>query len=151
MQIALRDYERDSTNSTKLQRVIFMAITSEKNVRSGALVKTYFKIAELWNLTLEEQTAFLGMPPNSGTYTSWKNIPSSAILDKDKLLKLTLIMAIYKDVQEMFPGGTDSQIWLRKPISEAPFNGVSPVEFLMAGKIPNLILVRQYLTEKKDP
>ena len=128
-----------------------MAITSEKNVRSGALVKTYFKIAELWNLTLEEQTAFLGMPANSGTYTSWRNIPSSAILDKDKLVKLTLFMAIYKDVQEMYPGGTDAQIWLRKPISEAQFSGIAPVDLLKQGKIPNLLLVRQYLTEKKDP
>ncbi len=123
-----------------------MAITSEKNVRSGALIKTYLKVAQLWKLTLAEQTAFLGMPENSGLYTSWKNIPSSANLDKDKLVKLTLLLAIYKDLQTLYPENEKVNQWLRTAMSDAPFAGLTPIESLKTGQIANLLLVRQYLT-----
>lgn len=122
-----------------------MAITSEKNVRSGALIKTYLKVAELWKLTLAEQTAFLGMPENSGLFTSWRNIPSSANLDKDKLVKLTLILAVYKDVQTLYPDNEKVNQWLRTAINDAPFSGLTPIESLKTGQVANLLLIRQYL------
>lgn len=123
-----------------------MAITSEKNVRSGLLITTYLKLADLWKLTLAEQTGILGLAENSGTYTSWRNIPSSAILDKDKLTKLTLILAIYKELQVKFPQEEAMRNWLRSAIAEKPFNGSTPLALLTSGEIAKSVLVRQYLT-----
>lgn len=125
-----------------------MAITSEKNVRSGLLITTYLKLAELWKLTLAEQTAILGLPENSGTYTSWRNIPSSAILDKEKLTRLTLVLAIYKELQVKYqPDQIEAmRAWLRTPLTEKPFDGNTPLAMLVSGDLAKSVLVRQYLT-----
>ena len=113
----------------------------------GAAFRTFFRIADLWKLSPEEQMTLLGLTSRS-TYYKWRNEPPRR-LTPDLLERFSYIFGIYKDLQVLLPEPVAADAWIRKPNSAPLFNGRSALERLLSGHVADLYVVRQYLDAER--
>ena len=62
---------------------VALATMLDRKDLSGPALRTFFRIAALWRLSVEEQTTLLGLTARS-TFFKWKKDPN-AVLPKDAL------------------------------------------------------------------
>jgi hypothetical protein len=111
---------------------------------SAAGLRAFFKIAEAWSLSAEEQIILLGSPGRS-TFFKWKQTPQAARLGRDTLERLSLILGIYKALQILLPDPHAADTWIKRANSAPPFGGRPALERMVAGNVSDLVAVRQYL------
>jgi uncharacterized protein (DUF2384 family) len=117
--------------------------------KESVALAAFFKIADQWELTTQEQMKLLGMTSES-TFYSYKQAPENARIDKDKLERLSYVLGIYKDLQTLLPDEESARKWIKKPNSIEPFGGRSVLDYLMKqGRILDLYRVRQYLAGQR--
>ena len=109
----------------------------------AAAFRAFLRIAELWQLGVDEQLVLLGRPARS-TYFKWKK-EGAAQLGADTLERLSYVLGIYKALQILFPVAERADAWIRRPNDAPPFGGRSAVERLLGGQVADLYVVRQYL------
>ena len=85
---------------------------------SGPALRTFFRIAELWGLSADEQMTLLGVTSRS-TFFKWKRA-QDVTLPKDTLERISYILGIYKALQILLPDECAADTWIRKP-NAAPF------------------------------
>ena len=110
---------------------------------SGPALRTFFRIAELWSLSVEEQMTLLGLSARS-TYFKWKKDPN-VVLPKDTLERISYVLGIYKALQILLPDDKAADEWVKRPNAATPFSGKSALDRMMSGQVVDLYLVRQYL------
>ena len=116
--------------------------------RAGeAAFRTFFRIAEAWELTVEEQMKLLGVTSRS-TFYKWRQDPP-ARLSPDLLERLSYIFGIYKDLQVLLPESRAADGWLRRPNAAAVFGGEPAAARMLSGRIADLYVVRQYLDAER--
>jgi len=113
---------------------------------SGPAIRTFFRIAEAWTLTVEEQMALLGLESRS-TYFSWKRA-QDARLDRDQLERVSHVLGIYKALHLLFSSGPQADAWVKKPNTAPLFTGRPALERMRDG-IRGLFAVRQYLDAQR--
>lgn len=113
-------------------------------VSSASALRTFFNIANVWNLSAEEVMILLGLDSRS-TYFKWKTHPETARLNIDKLERLSYIFGIYKALQVLLPASDSADQWIKRPNSALPFQGKSALERMLTGHVADLYIVRQYL------
>lgn len=114
---------------------------------SGPALRTFFRIAELWGLSVDEQMTLLGVTARS-TFFKWKKDQSVA-LPKDTLERVSYILGIYKALQILLPDPRAADTWVRRP-NEAPlFAGQSALARMLSGQVADLFVVRQYLDAQR--
>jgi hypothetical protein len=119
----------------------------EPAVAAGPAFRTFFRIAELWGLSPDEQMTLLGIPSRS-TYYKWRHDPP-ARLSPDLLERLSYLFGIYKDLQVLLPDPAAADSWLRKPNAAPVFGGRSALERMLSGHVADLYVVRQYLDAER--
>ncbi len=111
---------------------------------SAAGLRAFFKIAQAWDLSADEQIVLLGSPGRS-TFFKWKAEPQTARLGRDTLERLSLLLGIYKALQILLPQPAAADGWIKRPNSAPPFGGRRALDRMLAGNISDLVAVRQYL------
>jgi hypothetical protein len=106
-------------------------------------LRTFFRIAAAWDLSVEEQMTLLGLGSRS-TYFKWKKEGTDR-LSADLLERLSYVFGIYKSLHILLPDGALADGWLRTPNSGPLFGGKAPIERLMSGRVADLYVVRSYL------
>lgn len=114
---------------------------------AGPAFRTFFRIAEAWGLSPEEQMTLLGVPARS-TYYKWRHTPP-ARLSPDLLERLSYIFGIYKDLQVLLPDPGAADTWIRRPNDAPPFGGRPALERMLSGRVADLYVVRQYLDAER--
>lgn len=109
--------------------------------------RTFFRIADLWKLSVDEQMKLLGLTSRS-TYYKWKSEPPKR-LTPDLLERLSYLFGIYKDLQVLLPDPGAADAWIRKPNSTPLFNGRSALDRLLSGHVADLYVVRRYLDAER--
>jgi hypothetical protein len=122
------------------------AATDRKGLSSPAL-RTFFRIADLWNLSVEEQMALLGVTARS-TFFKWKKDPN-IVLPKDTLERISYILGIYKALQILLPSEKAADEWVKRPNTAALFGGRSALDRMLSGQVADLFVVRQYLDAQR--
>ena len=69
----------------------------DRKALSGPALRTFFRIAELWGLSADEQMTLLGVTSRS-TFFKWKRA-QDVTLPKDTLERISYILGIYKALQ----------------------------------------------------
>jgi hypothetical protein len=118
------------------------AVSAEQMAAAG--LRAFARIAQAWDLSVDEQLALLGQPPRS-TYFSWRKQPERATLPRDTLERLSNILGIYKNLQILLPDARAADAWVRQPNRAAPFGGGTALARMLAGNVSDLNLVRRYL------
>jgi uncharacterized protein (DUF2384 family) len=106
-------------------------------------LKTYFRIAELWQLTPDQQMTLLGITSPS-TYYKWKKSPPQK-LSPDMLERLSYIFGIFKALQILLPNERQADTWVRRPNTNPLFGGKPPLERMLSGQVADLYVVRRHL------
>ncbi|MGH7444801.1 MAG: MbcA/ParS/Xre antitoxin family protein [Longimicrobiales bacterium] len=110
-------------------------------------LRTFFRIAGLWRLSVEEQITLLGSPGRS-TYYKWKKEGADA-LPRDVLERLSYVLGIYKALQVLLPDERAADAWVRRPNSARPFGGRSALDRMLSGQVADLYEVRRYLDAER--
>ena len=111
---------------------------------SAAGLRAFFRIAQDWDLSVDEQITLLGSPGRS-TLFKWKAEPETARLARDTLERLSLLLGIYKALQILLPQPAAADAWIKRPNSAPPVGGGRALDRMLAGNISDLVAVRQYL------
>ena len=114
---------------------------------SGPALRTFFRIAEFWNLSVEEQMTLLGLTARS-TFFKWKKHPNT-VLPKDTLERISYILGIYKALQVLLPNEQAADEWVKRPNAAAGFGGRSALDRMLSGQVADLFVVRQYLDAQR--
>jgi|SRR6185312_4070407 len=113
----------------------------------GSALRTFFNLAERWQLRVAEQRKLLGDPPES-TFYKWKRERGGA-LSRDTLERISYLLGIFKALAILFPQPDRADAWLRKPNSAPTFGGKSALERMLSGNVADLFVVRQYLDAQR--
>ncbi|MCY3874449.1 MAG: DUF2384 domain-containing protein [Rhodobacteraceae bacterium] len=114
---------------------------------SAPALRTFFRIAKLWSLSVDEQMVLLGLTARS-TFFKWKKDPNT-VLPKDTLERVSYILGVYKALQILLPDEKAADDWLRRPNAALPFGGRSALERMLSGQVADLFVVRQYLDAQR--
>ena len=114
---------------------------------SGPALRTFFRIAGLWGLSVEEQMTLLGLTARS-TFFKWKK-DQNAVLPKDTLERISYILGVYKALQILLPDERAADEWVRRPNAALPFGGRSALDRMLSGQVADLFVVRQYLDAQR--
>lgn len=110
---------------------------------SGPALRTFFRIAERWGLSAEQQMTLLGVTTRS-TFFKWKK-DAEAVLPKDTLERISYVLGIYKALQILLPDETAADAWVKRPNAAPLFGGRSALDRMLSGQVADLFVVRQYL------
>ena len=122
------------------------AATDRKGL-SGPALRTFFRIAALWGLSVDEQMTLLGVTARS-TFFKWKK-NSNTVLPKDALERISYVLGIYKALQILLPDEKAADEWMKRPNTAPPFGGRSALDRMMSGQVADLFVVRQYLDAQR--
>jgi hypothetical protein len=122
------------------------APTAEQMAAAG--IRAFGRIADLWQLSVDEQIRLLGEPPRS-TFFSWRKHPEKVKLTRDVLERLSNILGIYKSLAILLPDASAADAWVRRPNTAPIFGGKSALERMLAGNVSDLNLVRRYLDAQR--
>lgn len=120
-------------------------VTAADMAQAG--LRAFFRIAALWDLSVEEQIRLLGSPARS-TYFKWKREGAES-LPRDVLERISYLLGIYKDLQLLLPDEAAADGWVRAPNDAQPFGGASALERMLSGNVADLYEVRRYLDAER--
>lgn len=115
---------------------------------SSFLLPAIFNIFSRWGLTGAQQMILLGLS-NEKTLYNWKRRPEKTKLTRDLLERTSYILGIYKSLQILLPDPTFADQWLSSPNDNPMFNGLAPLERLLAGHVVDLAVVRNFLDAER--
>jgi hypothetical protein len=124
-----------------------LATEIDRKGLSGPALRTFFRIAELWGLSVNEQMTLLGVTGRS-TFFNWKKDPN-AIVPKDTLERISYILGIYKALQILLPDEAAADAWVKRPNDAPLFSGQSALSRMLSGQVADLFVVRQYLDAQR--
>lgn len=114
---------------------------------SGPAMRTFFNVAGTWTLTNEEQRALLGWPPES-TFYKYK-AGQIAALPYDMLMRISLVLGIYKDLHILYPEPALADSWVKLPNSNPLFGGRPALALMTDGGMDALYQVRRLLDGRR--
>ena len=113
---------------------------------AAAALRTFFRIAEAWRLSIAEQGTLLGVART--TLYQWKQ-GRVAPLDRHLLERLSHLFGIWSALQILLPVAERADAWLRAPNTAPLFGGRSALERMLGGQVADLYVVRQYLDAQR--
>ncbi len=114
---------------------------------SGPAIRAFFNVARVWELSGEEQRALLGWPAES-TFFKYKSGDVGA-LPFDMLVRISLVLGIYKDLRILYPERGLADRWVKLPNSNPLFGGRTALAFMTAAGIDGLYQVRRLLDARR--
>ena len=114
---------------------------------SGPAIRAFFNAGAAWQLTAEEQRALLGWPAAS-TFFKYK-AGDVATLPYDMLMRISLVLGIYKDLHILYPEPDLANRWVRLPSSNPLFGGQPALTLMIEGGMDGLYQVRRLLDGRR--
>jgi hypothetical protein len=106
---------------------------AERKRKSGPALRAFVNIAEKWGLDLREQLGLLGWPSKS-TFYNWKASAEDVTLPYDVLVRLSLILGIYKALHILYPDAAFADAWIKMRNRNELFGGRTPLEYALGGQ-----------------
>jgi len=119
----------------------------DPRVASGPALKAFFKIADRWNLDIDEQMVLLGVSARS-TYFKWKK-DLDGHLSLDTLERISYLLGIFKALHVLLPDEEAADAWVRKANSASIFGGKPALLRMLSGRVSDLYVVRQYVDSQR--
>ncbi len=124
-----------------------LAASTDLQAAAPAALRTFFRIADAWQLSAAEARALLGSPATS-TYFKWKSGQVGQV-SRDVLERVSYVLGIYKALQLLLPQSQAADAWVRQPNAAGPFHGDSALDRMLSGNVSDLYVVRQYLDAER--
>ena len=114
---------------------------------SGPAMRSFLNIAGAWGLSGNEQRALLGWPPEA-TFYKYK-AGQVATLSYDTLMRISLVLGIYKALHILYPQEALADGWVRLPNTNPMFGGRPALSLMTEGGIDGLTQVRRLLDGRR--
>jgi hypothetical protein len=108
----------------------------------ATIVKAVTRTADLWNLRNADAAALFDVP--IATWNRMKAGQYRGTLDRDKSMRASLIIGIFKGLRLLFNGPLEYG-WPARKNSGPLYDGRTPVEFMISGGIPAMMRVRDHI------
>ncbi len=112
--------------------------------RERTALAAFLRLAELWQLTGEQQITLLGAPARS-TFFKWKK--EGGLLPSDTLERISHLLSIHKCLNILFTDVSRADEWIRRP--NKYWLDQSALDRMLSGKMADLIDVRRYLDAQR--
>lgn len=109
----------------------------------GPALRTFFKLAERWSLSDDEQMKLLGLEKAS-VLKAWKTGRASGAT-RDTIERISYILGIFKAINTLLPNSQRADAWMRTPRRNPIFGERSALDRMCAGNVGDLYVVRQFL------
>lgn len=119
----------------------------DRRKQSPVALRAFFRIADLWKLTVDEQMKLLGLTTRS-TFFNWQKDPEVSV-PKDTLERISYILGIYGALQILLPNDKAADGWIKRPNANPLFGGKSALDRMLSGQVADLYTVRQYLDAQR--
>lgn len=123
------------------------AVAAAPEALAGPALRTFFRIAQAWELNVAEQLRLLGDPPRS-TFYKWREgsaAGQSPRIPRDVLERISYVLGIWKALQILFPDPARADAWVRRPNDAPIFGGRTALDVMLSGNVADLYVVRRYL------
>jgi hypothetical protein len=110
---------------------------------SGSAIKAFIKTARKWALTEAQSRGLLGGIASS-TFHAWKAEPKKQKLTQDALLRISLVIGIYKALHIYF-GEEWADRWVTLANRGSMFGGAAPIDYMIRHGQPGMFQVRRML------
>ena len=117
---------------------------SSRPVSGQHFLGTFFRISELWSLTIDQQITLLGSPARSTIY-KWKK--EGGLLSADTEERISHLVSIYKALQILVPDTNSADTWIHRP--NKYFDGRSALSVMLDGRLTDIYAVRTYLDAQR--
>jgi hypothetical protein len=114
---------------------------------SAPALRAFFNVAGKWQLSAEEQRALLGWPAES-TFYKYK-AGDVGTLAYDALIRISLMLGIYKDLHILYPERDLADRWVRLPNGNPLFGGQPALVMMTEGGIDGMYRVRRLLDGRR--
>jgi uncharacterized protein (DUF2384 family) len=109
-----------------------------------AAMEAFSNLADLWELSTDDQISLLGSPGRS-TFFKWKK--SGGNLPQDTVERISQLLGIYKALQILIPDEGQADSWIRRP--NKYFKNRTALDVMLDGQFYNIYQVRQYLDAQR--
>ncbi|HYZ85641.1 MAG TPA: antitoxin Xre-like helix-turn-helix domain-containing protein [Bryobacteraceae bacterium] len=116
---------------------------AERERLSASAIKAFVNIAEKWGLSEAQARGLLGGIASS-TFHAWKTEPRGRRLDQDTLMRISLVIGIYKALHIYF-GKAWADRWIVLANRGPLFAGQAPIDYMLRHGQPGMIQVRRML------
>jgi hypothetical protein len=110
---------------------------------SPAAVAGAAKLADIWRLTTEQTCALLG-DVSERTWFRMKKGDWSGALPQDSLTRISALIGIFKGLRLLFSEKLADE-WVSLPNKGPLYAGRRPLDVMIEGGIPSLLLVRRHV------
>lgn len=114
---------------------------------SAPAMRTFFHVAGQWKLSNAEQRGLLGWPPES-TFFKYK-AGNVGTLSYDLLMRISLLLGIYKALHILYPEPHLADSWARLPNSNPLFGGRPALDLMIDSGMDGLQQVRRLLDGRR--
>ena len=114
---------------------------------SAPALRTFFNIAEKWDLSVSDQCGLLGWIAHS-TYHKYK-AGNFGTLTYDGLTRISLIIGIYKALHILYPDTVLADQWVKMPNNNPLFAGKPALSLMIGAGIDGLYRVRRLLDSRR--
>jgi hypothetical protein len=115
----------------------------ERERLSASALKAFLNIVEKWDLNEAQARGLLGGIASS-TFHAWKTEPRGKKLDQDTLIRISLVIGIYKALNIYF-GKPWADRWVALGNRGPMFAGQAPIDYMLQQGQPGMIQVRRML------
>lgn len=116
--------------------------SDEIEAMGPAALRTYFRIANAWQLDDLEQRRLLG-DPLPATFLSWQD--GDSLPGAEALQRITGVLGIYRALQVLFPDRVQADAWIRRANDASVFGGSSALDLMMSSGAIGIHLVQRHL------
>src|SRR5947209_20470072 len=120
-----------------------LASATERERLSASAIKACVNICDKWRLNETQARGLLGGIASS-TFHAWKTQPRGKKLDQDALVRISLVIGIYKALQIYF-GKPWADRWVVLQNRGSMFAGQAPIDYMLRQGQPGMIQVRRLL------
>jgi hypothetical protein len=127
----------------KFDKAADLTHAAERERLSPTAIRAFIKICDKWGLTETQTRALLGGIASS-TFHAWKADPDEQRLSQDTLIRISLVIGIYKALHIYFSKAWADR-WVRLGNRGALFAGRAPIDFMIRQGQPGMMEVRRML------
>jgi hypothetical protein len=120
-----------------------LANVAERERLSASAIKVFVNIAGKWGLNEVQARGLLGGIASS-TFHAWKTEPRGKKLDQDTLMRISLVIGIYKALHIYF-GKPWADRWVALANRGSMFAGQAPIDYMLRHGQPGMVQVRRML------
>src|SRR5918994_5628954 len=109
-------------------------VAPDEAARDAVALRAFFRLVELWGLTMEQARVLLGRPSRATLY-NWK-AGKARSLPHDALCRISYLLGIHKALEILYRNPALADRWVQRP--NTAFGGQSALERMLAGGVAGL-------------